>query len=77
MISEREDLTAIPHAKCTCGHTDDMHYANSDEVARIEGQRGTQSTNYGFGCKMSVHDHDERGWVNASKPCTCRKWSPA
>lgn len=75
MTIERENLTAIPHAKCTCGHADDMHYASAAERDEYKIDRG--KIDRGWGCKMSVHDHDDRGWVNASKPCSCRKWQPA
>lgn len=39
----REDLTAIPHAKCTCGHTDDMHYAVKGELDAWDKKRCAQA----------------------------------
>ena len=82
MTIERENLTAIPHAKCTCGHADDMHYASAAERDEYNKQnkgkpQGLIDMNRGWGCKMSVHDHGDRGRVNASKPCSCRRWQPA
>lgn len=79
MIQEREDLTAIPHPKCACGHTDDMHFADRGELKRWDlqhkgGSERRPRDDKGWGCKMLVTRRDEKGWLEGAFPCDCRKW---
>lgn len=76
---ERQNLTMIPHAKCACGHTDDMHFGERAEFeAWDRAHKGSNERrpngDFGWGCKMLTHSHDRDGFLMPSRSCDCRKW---